>query len=132
MARAQERRKVRSDRPAEAIRHLLEYNRDRYGLGALALADDDGLLITGAGDAVACDTVAAYAPLVMDRAVDRGRVRETVATVLPLLGLYPVDYRPVSGPRSALHVCGLGDQPALDEALRHISLGVERILTECH
>lgn len=42
---------------------LLEQARQRLGLTALALADDRGLLIAGAGRHTSCEALAALAPL---------------------------------------------------------------------
>jgi hypothetical protein len=42
---------------------LLEVARRRLGVSALALADDQGLLIAGAGRHASCESLAALAPL---------------------------------------------------------------------
>lgn len=58
-----ERRKSRSERPAEAARLYLEQLAARQAFAAVALADADGLLIAGTRDRVQAEAVAAIAPL---------------------------------------------------------------------
>jgi hypothetical protein len=60
-----ERRRNRSSDALVALSRLLEATRRRSGAGALALADETGICIAGAGDAAACEGLAAVAPLLM-------------------------------------------------------------------
>ncbi len=60
---APERRRKRSSDPLIALSRLLEAARRRGGARALALADETGLCIAGAGDASICERLAAHAPL---------------------------------------------------------------------
>lgn len=59
-----ERRLNRSSDPLVALSRLLEATRRRSGASALALADETGICIAGAGDAAICEDLAALAPLV--------------------------------------------------------------------
>lgn len=60
-----ERRVRRSSDPAQALAWWLEANRLRSKLPNLALADDLGTLVSGAGAARECDELAAWAPIVL-------------------------------------------------------------------
>ena len=53
----QERRQQRSNRPGEAIQLLLEHTLRNFQLDAIALADEDGLVVSHAGDAMTCEIV---------------------------------------------------------------------------
>lgn len=59
-----ERRRNRSSDPLVALCRLLEATRRRSGASALALADENGLCIAGAGEVSLCEDLAARAPLV--------------------------------------------------------------------
>lgn len=58
-----ERRRSRSNEPAEAARLYLERLADRRAHAALALADADGLLIAGTRGGLDVEALAAVAPL---------------------------------------------------------------------
>lgn len=58
-----ERRRQRSNDPLTALHRLLEAARTREGLKALAVADESGLLVAGAGHFARCELLAAEAPL---------------------------------------------------------------------
>jgi len=60
-----ERRRRRSSDPQEALGYWLEATRRRTRLSSLALADDHGMLVAGAGPASECDEIAAWAPIVL-------------------------------------------------------------------
>ena len=59
----QERRQARSENTQVALTRLLEAARHSAALEALALGDELGLLVAGAGAAELCDELAAVAPL---------------------------------------------------------------------
>jgi len=63
-----ERRQNRSSDPLVALSRLLEATRRRSGASAVALADETGICIAGAGDSSLCDGLAALAPIVAARA----------------------------------------------------------------
>jgi hypothetical protein len=81
-----DRRRHRTDDPAEALRLQLDAVRRRAALDALVLADGDGLVIAHAGDRDGCAALAAAAPLV-------GRASGPRALV-------PADAGRTSGPRA--------------------------------
>ena len=58
-----DRRVSRSDHPITALTRLLEAARHAAELEAIAVGDDLGLLLAGAGAAELCDELAAIAPL---------------------------------------------------------------------
>ena len=58
-----ERRQSRSENTLIALTRLLEAARRSAELEAVAIADDAGLLVAGAGAAELCDELAAIAPL---------------------------------------------------------------------
>lgn len=58
-----DRRKDRCETTLGALTRLLEAARRRSELDALALCDQAGCLVAGAGAAQLCDELAAYAPL---------------------------------------------------------------------
>ena len=58
-----ERRRLRSDNPFVALCHLLESVRQRQDVDTLVVADDEGLVIAGAGSHTRCEELAATAPL---------------------------------------------------------------------
>jgi hypothetical protein len=62
-----ERRNKRSSDPLTALCRLLEAAREREGLEALALADESGLLVAGAGHFSKCEVLAAEAPLLFTK-----------------------------------------------------------------
>src|SRR5688572_32938873 len=65
-ARALEPNDRRRDRTTEALTaltRLLDAARKRSGIEALAVAEDGGVLLAGAGPARLCDEIAAWAPL---------------------------------------------------------------------
>jgi len=77
-----ERRKKRSNDPLTALCRLLEAARAREGLEALALADESGLLVAGAGHFSKCELLAAEAPLLFAR---RKPVREVLVDGMRVL-----------------------------------------------
>lgn len=127
----QERRRTRSERPSEALHLLLRATADRYNLDAIVLADHDGLVIQSTGDPMACDLVAAYAPLLQDHAVPVDTVRESLSGSVPSMGPCSIGHRSVGGMASLLHVCAVGvARNNLDQALQHATRSIERILTQ--
>lgn len=126
-----ERRRNRSERPAEALHLLLRATASRYGLDAMVLADHDGLVIQSTGDPDACDLVAAYAPLLQDHAIPVDTVRDSLTGSVPAMGTCSVGHRTVGGLTSVMHVCAVGvARNNLDSALQHATRSIERILTQ--
>ena len=61
-----ERRTNRSSDPLVALSRLLEATRRRTGASTLALADETGICIAGAGEAALCEELAALGPLSLE------------------------------------------------------------------
>jgi hypothetical protein len=116
-----ERRQARSENTQVALTRLLEAARRSAELEALALGDELGLLMAGAGAAELCDELAAVAPLFGSASV-----------VLPKLGIDVLgagtEVRRLAIDGSELFICGRGGD--LDAALLHAAAGCARILVE--
>jgi hypothetical protein len=66
-----ERRTNRSSDPLVALSRLLEATRQRTGASTLALADETGICIAGAGEVALCEELAALGPpSLVDRPVN--------------------------------------------------------------
>lgn len=72
-----ERRIQRSENPADALACWLEASRRGAALKNLALADNLGILVSGAGAPTECDELAAWAPIVLARGERPDGVRLT-------------------------------------------------------
>lgn len=116
MPHGSERRVRRSADPAEALSWWLEASRLRNKLKNLALADDLGTLVSGAGSARECDELAAWAPLVAERKHAGG----------------PDALPPVTGvklPGFDAYVCTEGEPERHGEVLGQVAAGCARILS---
>lgn len=126
-----ERRKQRSERPSEALLFLLRATASRYNLDALVLADHDGLVIQSSGDPLACDLVAAYAPLLNSQAIPVGDVHASLRDSIPAMGPCAIAHRPIGGVSTPLHVLAVGvARDALNDALQSTTSSVSRILAQ--
>jgi hypothetical protein len=67
-----ERRVRRSSNPTEALAWWLQACKNRTNLRNLALVDDLGTLVSGAGSANECDELAAWAPIVLTHGTPEG------------------------------------------------------------
>jgi hypothetical protein len=65
---AGDRRRDRTESTLQALTRLLEAARRRASLDAVAVSDASGLLLAGAGASQLCEELAAWAPLVAQRA----------------------------------------------------------------
>lgn len=65
-----ERRRHRSEDALEALTRLLEATRRQNDLEALAVTDTTGLLLAGAGASQVCDELAAWAPVMAQKAAN--------------------------------------------------------------
>jgi hypothetical protein len=115
-----DRRQARSENTQVALTRLLEAARRSAALEALALGDELGLLMAGAGAAELCDELAAVAPLFASRNVELPRS-------LDVLGP-GTEVRRLAVEGSELFICGRGGD--LDAALLHAAAGCARILVE--
>ena len=107
-----DRRLARSENTQLALTRLLEAARRASALEALALGDELGLLVAGAGAAELCDELAAVAPLVA--------ANDTIPTRL--------DVRRFAIDGCEMFVSGRGGD--LGSALGRVADGCARILVE--
>jgi len=114
-----DRRQARSENTQVALTRLLEAARHAAALEALALGDELGLLVAGAGAAELCDELAAVAPLFGS------------ATTSPIQ--FDVLGRGTEVRRLAVDGCEMfisGRGAGLEQALGGIASGCQRILIE--
>lgn len=116
-----ERRERRSDEHGTALRYQLETTLQKGRLSAVALSDDDGLLVAWAGEDGLCEALGAVAPLVARGAPPR----------LPGQGLQgdDVSVRALDCFGQPLFLASLGGSVARDALLAHSARGIHRILT---
>ncbi|HYQ41567.1 MAG TPA: hypothetical protein VER11_06360 [Polyangiaceae bacterium] len=116
----QERRQARSENTQVALTRLLEAARRSAALEALALGDELGLLVAGAGAAELCDELAAVAPLF-------GSANASVPTHLSVLGR-GTEVRRLAVDGCEMFISGRGS--GVDQALGGLESGCRRILVE--
>jgi hypothetical protein len=116
-----DRRHDRTTDTLGALTRLLESARRKSGFEALALSDDAGLLVAGAGSAALCDELAAVSPVQA-----RWAANDTVPSALDVVeGRARMRRLRVNGIEVIL--CGLGEK--VDEsALDGVAQGCGRIL----
>ncbi|MFT3769188.1 MAG: hypothetical protein QM820_27430 [Minicystis sp.] len=119
-----DRRRRRSDDPITALHYQLAHTRAEAGLDAVVLVDDSGCLVAGAGAWPACEELAAYAPLLANRAAigsaavgSRIRALETEVLVHTLV---------IDG--SEVVVCGRGGDGSRGDLIAQAAAGCRRIL----
>lgn len=117
----EERRSRRSTHRNLALGFQLEHVRDRGRLEALVLADDDGLVLSTAGDNAVCRELAAIAPLLARSALGM--------PLPPLLRGAEVAVRIVHVHGQPLYLASVGGGVARDALLSHSLRGVHRILS---
>jgi hypothetical protein len=116
-----ERRGRRSEEHFTALRYQLESTRERGHLAALALTDQDGLLLAFAGESSVCEELGAAAPLIARGApvnLDTPGTRsdEVVVRAIDCFG-------------EPLFLASLGGGVAREALLAHSARGIQRILT---
>jgi len=116
---SRDRRQARSENTQVALTRLLEAARHTAELEALALGDELGLLMAGAGAAELCDELAAVAPLFGSSNVDLPTLQVLAAGT---------EVRRLAVDGSELYICGRGGD--LDRGLLHATAGCARILAE--
>jgi len=122
----QERRLARSLDPLVALSRLLDATRRDGPLAALAVADDTGCLVAGAGRSADCEELAALAPL-----LDAGTwpANDTTPTRLEVLAR-STEVRRLSVDGITVLICGQGSEPGRGAGLSRAAAGCERILRE--
>jgi hypothetical protein len=116
-----ERRRARSENTQVALTRLLEAARHASALEALALGDELGLLVAGAGAAELCDELAAVAPLFGSA---RNSAPEASLTVLG----HGTEVRRLAVEGCDMFISGRGGD--LGAALGRAAAGCARILVE--
>jgi hypothetical protein len=115
-----DRRQARSENTQVALTRLLEAARRASALEALALGDELGLLVAGAGAAELCDELAAVAPLF-------GSPNTTLPRHLGVLGC-GTEVRRLAVDGCEMFISGRG--VGLEGAMGGIESGCLRILVE--
>jgi hypothetical protein len=114
-----ERRQARSSDPLVALSRLLDAARRVGRLEALAVADETGLLVAGAGLCQTCEHLASIAPLLAEN--------DSVPTRIDVLARRS-EVRRLSVDGIQVLLCGQGDESDRDRGLKHAAEGCERIL----
>ncbi|APR87063.1 hypothetical protein A7982_12412 [Minicystis rosea] len=119
-----DRRRRRSDDPITALHYQLAHTRAEGGLDAVVLVDDAGCLVAGAGAWPACEELAAYAPLLANRAaIGSAAVGSRIAA---LESEVLVQTLTVDG--CEIVVCGRGGDGSRQDLLARAAAGCRRIL----
>jgi hypothetical protein len=119
-----DRRRRRSDDPITALHYQLSSSRAEARLEALVLVDDTGCLVAGAGAWPVCEELAAYAPLLADRAaVGNGVVGSRIAAIEP-----EIEVRTVSIDGCEAVICGRGGGSSRADSIARAAAGCRRIL----
>ncbi len=108
--------------PLKTLSRLLDRAREDTGIAAIAVADDFGLLIAGAGSWSSCEELAARAPL-LDQ--ERIAANDTVPTRLDVLARRS-EVRRVTIDGMRVFICGEGANAA--QAIAGATASVERVL----
>jgi hypothetical protein len=136
-----DRRLRRSDDPMVALHHQLAHARDEASFDAIVVADDTGLVVAGAGAWVACEELAAYAPLFASAGLSApappGARRTSLTRPSVADGLerdsrfaelrHEVDVQPVDVDGHRLLLCARGGRDGA-RAMKRAANGVARIL----
>jgi hypothetical protein len=119
-----DRRRRRSDDPITALHYQLAHTRAEAGLDAVVLVDDTGCLVAGAGAWPACEELAAYAPLLANRAaVGSAAVGSRIAALEPEVEVHRLS---IDGAEAVL--CGRGGDPMKRGSIERAAAGCRRIL----
>ena len=119
-----ERRLCRSADPLLALSRLLDAARRDTRVEAVAVADETGCLVAGAGAWRACEELAAWAPLQLGRATP---ANDTVPTRIDVLSRRTTVRRLSVDGIEVLLSCQ-GEAEAARQALERAAAGCERIL----
>lgn len=118
-----ERRRARGD-ALEALGRLLDSARRAGKMEAVAVADETGCLVAGAGAWRACRELAAYAPLL---APGTRPANDVVPTRLDVLARR-LEVRRLSINGVEVLLCGQGESAAKSAGMSHAEAGCKRIL----
>jgi hypothetical protein len=118
-----ERRQNRSSDALTALSRLLDATRRVAGLEALAVADDTGCLVAGAGPFRLCEELAAHAAVISLQPAN-----DVTPTRLDVLARR-TEVRRLALDGIEVLLCGQGPSPCA--ALDRAAAGVQRILGRC-
>jgi hypothetical protein len=118
-----DRRRNRSDDPLTALLLFLEAARKGGQMEALALADDGGVLVAGAGCSQACETMAALAPFFAHGFA----ANDTIPTRLEVMATTHIRRIRVDG--IELLLCARERGKGVEASLGSLSEGIRRILS---
>lgn len=116
----EERRQRRSSDRFLALRYQLEHARERGGIEALVLSDEEGIIVASSGDASTCAELGAIAPLMAKSVMGM--------PMPPLLRGAEVAIRPLEIYGQSLYLASVGGGVARDAHLSTSRAGVKRIL----
>jgi hypothetical protein len=123
-ASAVERRQRRSEDPITALHYQLSSTRAEACLDAVVLVDDSGCLVAGAGAWPACEELAAYAPLLVNRAaIGSSAVGSRIAALSA-----EVDVRSLDVDGAEVLLCGRGGGEGRGDFIARAAAGCLRIL----
>ncbi len=126
-----DRRNRRSLRMCEAARLQLENTSSRYGVEALSVSDERGLVVAASADDERCEVLAAHAPLLCrggGREV-RYQVYRSISEEMPQTGLRTLSVREFVVDGQSLFLCAIGERTQRKEAaLQQAVTGLRRIL----
>lgn len=117
----EDRRRRRSADPLIALHYQLSHARKDGAFDAIVVADPSGVVVAGAGSWVACEELAAYAPLF----AQDGLSDSVSSRIDDLRGVVDVCKMQVAGQEVLL--CARGGE-ARKKKLEDAALGVSRIL----
>ena len=127
-----ERRRRRSTHLHTALNYQLEAVCEEYGLSNVALATDDGFVVSGIGDERVTEWLAALAPAVVESQLSPVQNEAWLEKIAPP---FPVDdgFDAVSIDAfgSKMYIAGLAsNELAVALGLAHAMIGVHRIFSE--
>ena len=120
---SEERRLTRSDDTLVALGRLLDGIRRRMRLETLAVADESGLLVAGAGAWRACEELAAFGAELVGRAAN-----DVVPCRMDVVAR-ATEVRRLRIDGIEVLLCGRGDAPTRSGGLSEAAAGCERILS---
>ena len=119
-----DRRRRRSDDPITALHYQLSHTRAEAGLDTVVLVDDSGCLVAGAGAWPACEELAAYAPLLANRAaIGSAAVGSRIAALEAEIEVHALE---IDG--APVVLCGRGGGASRRGSIARAADGCRRIL----
>jgi len=117
-----ERRQNRSENTTRALFLQLDASLQNADLEGMILADEDGVCLATAGDAPACDEIAAQLPI-MGR-----KVNQFEGVLFGPAMRWEIQMKRLNVEGSDLYLCAVGESAARNDQLQQSMNGVARIL----